>query len=195
MTKELTKSKLTDEQITEFNRVQEVQRLERIRIYNENQKRYLTGLYQIRKNGKLGFDNMMIYSDPKVLSLACIEYFETFLIDGINNNKPMSIAGMSLFVGITIQTMLEYGKSDLFSEVVKVAKGRIELYNVDNLYSKETVQGAKFALEAMHKWNYRKGQTKVTNNVFLLANLLNPSTSIDDAIKIRETDLEDTIDA
>lgn len=73
-------------------------------------------------------------------------------------DKPLTWAGLAGFLGISTKALDKYldGQYDtdlcLYSELLSMAKDRIEQFNLEMLYNKETVNGAKFILARDKKY-------------------------------------------
>lgn len=82
----------------------------------------------------------------------------------ITLDKPLTWAGLAGFLSISTKALDKYleGQYDtddcLYSEVLAMAKDRIEQFNLEMLYNKETVNGAKFVLGRDKK--YKKKYTE-----------------------------------
>ena len=60
--------------------------------------------------------------------------------------EPPTTTGLALSLGITPQTLCNYGKNDNYFETVNLARLRCLDYKEKRLYDKDGVQGAKFDL-------------------------------------------------
>lgn len=66
------------------------------------------------------------------------------------NNKPYTIEGLAVYLDVTPQTLVNYGKegyadNDYFDAITR-ARQRCIAYATERLYDKDGVQGAKFYL-------------------------------------------------
>lgn len=63
-----------------------------------------------------------------------------------NNEKPYTVPGLALHIGVITDTLLKYGARDQFSDIVKMAICRCEVYAAESSFDNKKVQGAKLNL-------------------------------------------------
>jgi len=82
--------------------------------------------------------------------------------------KPLSWAGLAISIKVSVKTLTRYrnGYFDtedcFYSEILEMAEDRIREFNIMALYSKETVNGAKFILgrAKAFKKDFKEGEDK-----------------------------------
>jgi hypothetical protein len=60
--------------------------------------------------------------------------------------RPYTIGGLAFALGMTRQTLLNYQRNDEFFDTITRAKQQCEIYAEESLFSRDSVQGAKFTL-------------------------------------------------
>lgn len=66
--------------------------------------------------------------------------------------RPPTMAGLALALGCHRSTLLNYREKDEFRPVIMRATHRIAEYAEEALYTREASNGAKFSLEANHRY-------------------------------------------
>lgn len=101
------------------------------------------------------------YETPEQMQIEIDKYFDS--IDAHNKKmitqqtltlmRPYTITGLALAIDLTRQGLIEYSdKSDEFSDTVGKAKGRVELFNEEQLYRSSQVTGVIFNLKNNFRW-------------------------------------------
>ena len=113
------------------------------------------------QQGKLAF------TDPAALEAIIEEYFasrwetrkmRTKGADGEwveweeRYQRPPTMAGLSLAVGLTRKGLLNYYERDGFTPILSRARARIAEFAEEALYTREASNGARFALEVNHRY-------------------------------------------
>ena len=108
-------------------------------------------------NGYIGNTNALKYKTQKQLQEGIDKYFN----DCDKNNKPYTISGLALSLGIDRRTLINYGERDLFFAQIKNAKARVETMLEENLYRLGNNSGIIFNLKNNYGW---KDQVEVKND-------------------------------
>lgn len=95
----------------------------------------------------------LLFQTPELLQAAIDEYFES-------ESKP-TLAGLAYHMGIDRQTLYNYEQRDLFFDIVKRARERVEAHYEKTLIYSNSATGVIFALKNMG-W---KDKTEVDSNV------------------------------
>lgn len=97
-----------------------------------------------------GNDYALKYKTEEELSKGIEEYFE----DCKKREKPYTMSGLALWLGIDRKTLLNYSKTDMFSPLVKKAKERVQQQIEENyLDGTFNTTAAIFNLKANFKWD------------------------------------------
>nr|DAV97295.1 MAG TPA: DNA packaging protein gp3 [Caudoviricetes sp.] len=71
-------------------------------------------------------------------------------------NKPYTMSGLALYMGLTTQTLRNYEKEypgTEYSDIIKMAKQTIETYTAEATFDNRKFQGAKFNLQNNFGWS------------------------------------------
>jgi len=91
-----------------------------------------------------------LYTDPEKLEKLVTQYFE-------DDDKP-TLSGLAYHLGMSRETLNQYGKKDLFSDIIKRAREKVmSIYERRLLYSTQPT-GVIFALKNMG-WKDRQDVT------------------------------------
>lgn len=63
-----------------------------------------------------------------------------------DGGRPLTMSGLAYSLGIDRTTLINYGKSEDYGDIVSRAKNRVEQYMEERLFDKDGANGAKFAL-------------------------------------------------
>lgn len=97
-----------------------------------------------------GNDYALKYKDEKELEKGIEEYFE----DCNKREKPYTMSGLAVWLGITRQTLVNYGKTDKFFPLIKKAKERVQAQIEENAIDGTfNTTFAIFSLKANYKWD------------------------------------------
>lgn len=99
---------------------------------------------------ELGNDYALKYKDEKELAKGIEEYFE----DCKKREKPYTMSGLANWLGITRQTLINYGKGEKYFTLIKKAKERVQQQIEENILDGtfNTTAGI-FNLKANYKWD------------------------------------------
>lgn len=97
-----------------------------------------------------GNDYALKYKDEKELSKGIEEYFE----DCDKREKPYTMSGLANWLGITRQTLINYGKGEKYFTLIKKAKEKVQQQIEENILDGtfNTTAGI-FNLKANYKWD------------------------------------------
>lgn len=108
-------------------------------------------------NGYIGNTNALKYKDEKELKKAIDNYFKKC----DEQNKPYTMSGLALSLGIDRSTLIRYGDRDLFATLIKEAKAKVETMLEENLYRLGNNSGIIFNLKNNYGW---KDSVEVNDN-------------------------------
>lgn len=99
---------------------------------------------------EVGNDYALKYKDEKELAKGIEEYFE----DCKKREKPYTMSGLANWLGITRQTLINYGKGEKYFTLIKKAKERVQQQIEENILDGtfNTTAGI-FNLKANYKWD------------------------------------------
>ncbi len=99
---------------------------------------------------EVGNDYALKYKDEKELAKGIEEYFE----DCNKREKPYTMSGLANWLGITRQTLINYGKGEKYFTLIKKAKERVQQQIEENILDGtfNTTAGI-FNLKANYKWD------------------------------------------
>lgn len=99
---------------------------------------------------EVGNDYALKYKDEKELAKGIEEYFE----DCEKREKPYTMSGLANWLGITRQTLINYGKGEKYFTLIKKAKERVQQQIEENILDGtfNTTAGI-FNLKANYKWD------------------------------------------
>ena len=97
-----------------------------------------------------GNDYALKYKSEEELSKGIEEYFE----DCKKREKPYTMTGLAVWLGIDRITLIRYGKKDKYATLIKNAKDRVEQQIEENILDGtfNTTAGI-FNLKANYKWD------------------------------------------
>lgn len=99
----------------------------------------------------------LTYKTKEELQEAIDKYFA--MCD--EKEKPYTITGLGLAVGLDRQQLLEYGEREQFVDTIKHAKQRVHNYAEEHLYKSGIATGVIFNLKNNFGW---QDKTEVNNN-------------------------------
>ena len=102
----------------------------------------------MQENGYIGNDNALKFKDEKELEKAINKYFNKC----DEKEKPYTMTGLALSLGIDRTTLINYGKRDLFSTLIKNAKAKVEEQLEESLYRLGNNSGVIFNLKNNYGW-------------------------------------------
>lgn len=95
----------------------------------------------------------VVFETHEDLENAIDGYFEAYSTEG----RPLTVLGMCVHIGICRDTLIEYGKKSLeFSDTVKKAKGIIEAYAEECLFTNKNTAGIIFNLKNNFGWKDKR---------------------------------------
>ena len=95
----------------------------------------------------------VVFETHEDLENAIDGYFEAFSAEG----RPLTVLGMCVHIGICRDTLIEYGKKSVeFSDTVKKAKGIIEAYAEECLFTNKNTAGIIFNLKNNFGWKDKR---------------------------------------
>ena len=99
---------------------------------------------------ELGNDYALKYKSEEELSKGIEEYFE----DCKKREKPYTMSGLAVWLGIDRTTLINYGKKDKYSTLIKKAKERVQAQIEENAIDGTfNTTFAIFSLKANYKWD------------------------------------------
>lgn len=97
-----------------------------------------------------GNDYALKYKSEEELSKGIEEYFE----DCKKREKPYTMSGLAVWLGITRQTLVNYSHKDKFFPLIKKAKEKVQAQIEENtLDGTFNTTFAIFSLKANYKWD------------------------------------------
>ena len=109
----------------------------------------------------VGNDYAQKYKDEKELEKLINEYFE----DCDAKEKPYTMSGLAYSMNIDRTTLINYGKKEKFSTLIKNAKDRVQKQMEENaLMGKYNATFTIFSLKNNYGWK-DKQEIKTTNEV------------------------------
>ena len=118
----------------------------------------------MQENGYIGNTNALKYKNEKELKEAIDNYF----IKCDEKEKPYTMSGLALSLGIDRVTLIRYGDKDLFATQIKEAKDRVQAQLEENaLMGKGNATFTIFNLKNNYGWKDNleidgKSQGKIT---------------------------------
>lgn len=92
------------------------------------------------------------YKTPDELVEVVTQYFKNC----DRNEKPYTISGLALFLGLSTETLRryekEYGDTE-YADIIKRAKQTVEVYTAEATFDNKKFQGAKFNLQNNFGWS------------------------------------------
>ena len=98
------------------------------------------------------------YKSNEELQKAIDDYF--IMCD--KKEKPYTITGLGLAIGLDRRQLLEYGEKDVFNNTIKLAKERVHAYAEEHLYKSGIAAGVIFNLKNNFGWK-DKTEVEATN--------------------------------
>ena len=111
----------------------------------------------MKENGYIGNTNALKYKTQEQLQDGIDKYFK----ECDEKDKPYTMSGLALSLGIDRRTLINYGERDLFFTQIKNAKAKVETMLEENLYRLGNNSGIIFNLKNNYGW---KDAVDVTNN-------------------------------
>lgn len=100
------------------------------------------------QESKIGNDNALKYKSAEELQKAINDYF----LKCDEKEKPYTMTGLAISLGVDRTTLINYGKRDSFSTLVKNAKARVEEQLEESLYRLGNNSGVIFNLKNNYGW-------------------------------------------
>ena len=111
----------------------------------------------MQENGYIGNTNALKYKTEEDLKQGIDKYFQ----DCDEKQKPYTMSGLALSLGIDRATLVRYGDRDLFANLIKEAKQKVEAQLEENaLTGKGNSTFTIFNLKNNYGW---KDQVEVKN--------------------------------
>lgn len=108
-----------------------------------------------------GNQNAKKYKDEKELKTLIDKYF----LDCEDRKVPYTMSGLAYAIGIDRTTLINYGKDELFSTLIKNAKDKVEAQLEENaLMGKSNATFTIFNLKNNYGWKDQQ-EVKTTNEV------------------------------
>ena len=102
----------------------------------------------MQENGYIGNTNALKYKTKEGLEKAINEYFNKC----DKKEKPYTMTGLALSLGIDRATLVRYGDKDLFATLIKNAKAKVEEQLEESLYRLGNNSGVIFNLKNNYGW-------------------------------------------
>lgn len=125
------------------------------------------------ENGYIGNTNALKYKNKNDLQKGIDEYFRNC----DKNEKPYTMTGLAISLGIDRITLINYGKRDLFSTLIKNAKARVEEQLEESLYRLGNNSGVIFNLKNNYGWVDKQEQEVTETKRYNIINDLPKSDS------------------
>ena len=116
--------------------------------------------------GTIGNKNALKYKNEKDLEEAINKYF----IECDEKDKPYTISGLALSLGIDRRTLVNYGERESFFPLIKNAKAKVETMLEENLYRLGNNSGIIFNLKNNYGWTDKQEQEVALTNRFNIIN-------------------------
>lgn len=81
---------------------------------------------------------------------------EEYFLTCYQNQRPYTISGLALWLGLSTQTLRNYEKTygdTEYADIIKIAKQRVEEFAEKSLYENGKTTGAKFVLQNNFGWS------------------------------------------
>ena len=111
-------------------------------------------MMKMYKEEKNPIGRLLKYKSDEELQKAIDNYFK--MCD--KKEKPYTITGLGLAIGLDRRQLLEYGEKDVFNNTIKLAKERVHAYAEEHLYKSGIAAGVIFNLKNNFGW---KDKTEV----------------------------------
>lgn len=122
----------------------------------------------MQENGYIGNTNALKYKTVEELENAINEYFKNC----DEKDKPYTMTGLALSLGIDRRTLINYEKKDLFFSLIKNAKSKVEEQLEESLYRLGNNSGVIFNLKNNYGWvdkieneNTTQGKITIVNSL------------------------------
>lgn len=128
------------------------------KFYDENLDREKLKKEYLKANSRCKYKNAEELQNNINLYFECCNQYA----------RPYTVSGLALFLGITTQTLRNYEKNFVdteYSEIIQIAKQRIEEYAEKSLYDSRSSGGAKYVLENNFDWNTKNENTVIIKNL------------------------------
>lgn len=103
----------------------------------------------MQENGYIGNTNALKYKTEKELKKGIDKYFK----ECDEKEKPYTMSGLALSLGIDRTTLIRYGDKDLFTTLIKEAKQKVECQLEENaLMGKSNSTFTIFNLKNNYGW-------------------------------------------
>jgi len=102
----------------------------------------------MQENNYIGNTNALKYKTQEQLQKGIDAYFN--MCD--EKEKPYTMSGLALSLGIDRRTLINYGERDLFFTQIKNAKAKVETMLEENLYRLGNNSGIIFNLKNNYGW-------------------------------------------
>ena len=111
----------------------------------------------MQENGYIGITNALKYTTKEELQKGIDNYFKSC----DEKEKPYTMTGLALSLGIDRRTLINYGNKELFFTLIKNAKAKVEEQLEENLYRLGNNSGVIFNLKNNYGW---RDSVEVTDN-------------------------------
>lgn len=111
----------------------------------------------MQENGYIGNTNALKYKTKEELQKGIDNYFKSC----DEKEKPYTMTGLALSLGIDRRTLINYGNKELFFTLIKNAKAKVEEQLEENLYRLGNNSGVIFNLKNNYGW---RDSVEVTDN-------------------------------
>ena len=115
-------------------------------------------MMKMYKEEKNPIGRLLKYKSDEELQKAIDNYFK--MCD--KKEKPYTITGLGLAIGLDRRQLLEYGEKDVFNNTIKLAKERVHAYAEEHLYKSGIAAGVIFNLKNNFGWK-DKTEVELTN--------------------------------
>ncbi|MBR6907719.1 hypothetical protein IKN40_04435 [bacterium] len=105
----------------------------------------------------LGNQNAAKYKTPEEFQKVIDNYFAKC----DEEHRPYTMSGLALALGLDRSTLVRYGEKDLFANLVKKAKLKVETMLEENLYRTGNNSGIIFNLKNNYGW---RDQIEIADN-------------------------------
>lgn len=102
----------------------------------------------MQENGYIGNTNALKFKNEEELKKAIDNYF----LKCDENQKPYTMTGLALSLGIDRRTLARYGDRDLFAPLIKNARNKVEEMLEESLYRLGNNSGVIFNLKNNYGW-------------------------------------------
>lgn len=100
------------------------------------------------------------------------DYVEKYFTYCAQYDKPLTMSGLAVALGIDRTTLINYGKKDEYFDTVKKFRNIVEAYAEERLFGKSQVAGTIFALKNNHGW-VDKTESEVTMRTPVITDSVN----------------------